>query len=150
MDGYTATRLIRNAGFTMPISRPRYAMPIDREKALRSGCNEYLTRAGWQVVDASVFSAGHDARGCHRQRELRRHPHAMRRSIAQEPGDRGDLKRSPENTLGSPSTVSNMIQMLDSSGLQARSGSSTEGSRWWLDLQHHQESLVENIKEAMN
>jgi CheY-like chemotaxis protein len=45
MDGYELTRKFRTQGLKIPIiAQTAFVLPNDRERALSSGCNDYLTK----------------------------------------------------------------------------------------------------------
>lgn len=45
MDGYEAVEEIRSKGGEIPIiAQTAYAMPVDQERALGSGCNDYISK----------------------------------------------------------------------------------------------------------
>lgn len=45
MDGYQVTKLIREKNKKIPIiAQTAYAFPADKEKALKAGCNDYISK----------------------------------------------------------------------------------------------------------
>jgi len=45
MDGYTATKLIREAGiFTPIIAQSAFTMDDEKEKAIKAGCNDFIEK----------------------------------------------------------------------------------------------------------
>lgn len=45
IDGYELTKQLRNRGITIPIiAQTAFVLPDDKEKAIESGCNEYLPK----------------------------------------------------------------------------------------------------------
>ncbi len=45
MDGYELTTILRNKGVTIPIiAQTAFVLPDDRDKAISSGCDEYLPK----------------------------------------------------------------------------------------------------------
>ncbi len=45
MDGYELTTQFRKSGYTIPIiAQTAFVLPDDREKAINSGCDDYLSK----------------------------------------------------------------------------------------------------------